>query len=116
MTEAVEPGDWPELRTVVGSGWRWRYGAGTLASRAGAAELLAAPLQPCIRDVWHDHVLFVGDDVSGLVDFGAMQPDSVAADIARLLGSLAGDDRQAWTIGLAAYESVQRAYRNPNVR
>lgn len=52
-------------------------------------------------------MLFVGDDVSGLIDFGAMQPDSVAADIARLLGSLAGDDRQAWTTGLAAYESVR---------
>ena len=51
-------------------------------------------LQPCIRDIWHDNVLFTGDQVSGLVDFGAMEFDNVAADVARLLASLASDDAQ----------------------
>ena len=68
---------------------------------------LRVALAPCIRDIWHDHVLFVGDQVSGLVDFGAMQPDNVATDIARLLGSLVGDDILAWELGLTAYESVR---------
>lgn len=45
-------------------------------------------LQPCIRDIWHDHVLFDGDRVTGLIDFGAMQIDTPATDIARLVGSL----------------------------
>ena len=65
------------------------------------------PLQPCLRDIWHDHVLFTGDEVSGLVDFGAMRIDSVAGDIARLLGSLIGDDTAHWQLGLAAYVAIR---------
>ena len=42
------------------------------------------PQQPCICDIWHDNVLFVGNEVSGLVDFGAMRVDNVAIDVARL--------------------------------
>lgn len=64
-------------------------------------------LQPCLGDVWSDHVLFDGDEATGIVDLGAMRVDSVAVDIARLLGSLAPDDRAAWNAGLAAYEVVR---------
>lgn len=67
----------------------------------------AAPVSPCIRDIWHDHVLFQGPRVSGLIDFGAMRPDNVATDVARLLGSLVGDDAAGWRAGLAAYEAVR---------
>jgi Ser/Thr protein kinase RdoA (MazF antagonist) len=45
-------------------------------------------IQPCIRDIWHDNVLFTGDQVTGIVDFGAMEFDTPACDVARLLGSL----------------------------
>jgi homoserine kinase type II len=65
-------------------------------------------VQACIRDIWHDHVLFSGDDVTGLVDFGAMRIDTPATDVARLLGSLAGNDANFWTAGLAAYDRVRR--------
>lgn len=73
-----------------------------------AASELTAPLQPCIRDIWHDHVLFVGERVSGLIDFGAMRIETVAADVARLAGSLCGDNSQAWLRALTAYEQVRR--------
>lgn len=63
--------------------------------------------QPCIRDIWHDHVLFDGNEVSGIIDFGAMQTDHVACDISRLLGSLVGGDRDRWAQGLTAYQSVR---------
>jgi len=63
-------------------------------------------LQACLGDVWHDHVLFSGEQVTGLVDFGSMRLDTVAGDIARLLGSLVLDDHVGWQIGLAAYEEV----------
>jgi homoserine kinase type II len=71
------------------------------------AGKLPVPLQPCIRDIWHDHVLFTGDEVTGLIDFGAMRPECVATDIARLLGSLLLDDADGWRLGLASYQEVR---------
>ena len=70
-------------------------------------EGLSVPLQPCIRDLWHDHLLFQGDELSGIVDFGAMATDSVTCDLSRLLGSLFGDDSAAWQRGIGHYESVR---------
>lgn len=45
-------------------------------------------LQPVIRDLWHDHLLFTDEKLTGLVDYGAMQMDRVECDWARCLGSL----------------------------
>jgi homoserine kinase type II len=72
-----------------------------------AAKSIRVPLQPCIRDVWHDHVLFDGEQVSGLIDFGALKVESVAGDVARLLDSMSGDDLAAWQSGLAAYQAIR---------
>ena len=65
------------------------------------------PISPCIRDIWHDHVLYTEDQVTGIIDFGAMREDNVSGDIARLLGSLVKDDSDAWARGLAAYQTVR---------
>ncbi len=64
-------------------------------------------LQPCVCDLWHDHVFFTGSEVTGLIDFGSVKVDHVAVDLARLLGSLIGSDSERWKIALAAYESLQ---------
>ncbi len=72
-----------------------------------ALSTLDVPIQSCIRDVWEQHLLFSGDEVTGLVDFGAARPDTVVVDIVRLLGSLAINDQQLWKIGLQAYESLR---------
>ena len=66
-----------------------------------------SPVQPCLRDVWHDHLLFEGDRLTGLVDYGAVKADHVATDLARLLGSLVGDDPEGWERGLRAYRRVR---------
>lgn len=71
------------------------------------AAVIAVPLQTCLRDVWHDHILFTGDEVSGIVDYGAVGWDSVATDVARLAGSLARDDADAWRTCLAAYQQIR---------
>jgi homoserine kinase type II len=65
------------------------------------------PLQPCLCDVWHDHLLFEGDRLTGLIDYGAAKVDHPAADVARMLGSLVPDDPSAWQVGLGAYRSIQ---------
>ena len=68
------------------------------------ATRMSVMLQPCLRDVWHDHVLFTGDQTTGLVDFGAMREETVVGDVARLLASLVRGDRSAWRAGLEAYQ------------
>ncbi len=65
------------------------------------------PLQPCLCDVWHDHVLFEGDRVSGIIDYGAMKVDQGAVDLARMLGSLAEDNVELRVAGLGAYAKVR---------
>ena len=65
------------------------------------------PLQPCLCDVWHDHVLFDENYVTGIVDYGAMKIDHPAVDVARQLGSLVEDDAAGWAAGLAAYREVR---------
>ena len=64
-------------------------------------------LHACLCDVWHDHVLFTGDQVTGVIDYGAVKVDNAAVDLARMLGSLVGDDETAWQAALAAYRSVR---------
>ncbi len=102
--------DWD---TLLASGWapKFEFGEsndiGSLAKNAwvqlptmlGKIPRLLEPyagqkfiLHPCICDIWHDHILFEEDSVSGIIDYGSMRIDSPAADLARLLGSLAGND------------------------
>jgi Ser/Thr protein kinase RdoA (MazF antagonist) len=64
-------------------------------------------LQPCLRDIWHDHVLFSGDEATGLIDFGALRDECVVGDVARLLGSLVRNDQAAWQFGLSAYQDLR---------
>jgi Ser/Thr protein kinase RdoA (MazF antagonist) len=99
---------WPELAergpALIQA---FRIAAPQTGALLDQAAVWIVPIRPCIRDIHRQHVLFTADQVTGIVDFGAMQPDHVAADIARLLGSLAFDETQLWQAGLQAYEQVQ---------
>jgi Ser/Thr protein kinase RdoA (MazF antagonist) len=64
-------------------------------------------LHPCLCDIWHDHVLFEGDTVTGLIDFGSIKEDHVSVDLARLLGSLCGNDAALRAAGFDAYRRVR---------
>ncbi len=78
-----------------------------LRREAAAVAGLTTALVPCIRDVWEAHVFFQGDQVVGLIDFTAMGLDTVAADLARLLGSMSRPEHPHWAAGLAAYEALR---------
>ncbi|NIP84469.1 MAG: phosphotransferase [Planctomycetales bacterium] len=108
LVASLGGGTWPELeplaeRIVA----RFQAAGGALSARLQAAAEVAVPQQPCIRDVWDRHVLFQDDVVTGLIDFGAMQIDTVSTDIARLLGSLAADNPGDWQAGLDAYQQLR---------
>jgi homoserine kinase type II len=64
-------------------------------------------LQACLRDARPDHFLFEGERVTGLIDFGAMDLDTVACDLARLLTEWLGRDRELRAEALDAYGSVR---------
>jgi homoserine kinase type II len=51
--------------------------------------------------------LYTGDQVTGIIDFGAMNIDTPATDVARLLGNLARDRVREWRVGLEAYSSIR---------
>ena len=108
LTASVEPGRWPEIDNAVSRILDlFPRSSGRVLKMLSDAVGLGVALQPCIRDVWYDHLLFEGDVVTGLIDFGSMQPDNVACDVARLLGSMAVNDRESWQVGLDAYQSVR---------
>lgn len=73
-------------------------------------QTTTVPLQFVLRDVWSDHILFTGDCVTGIIDFGAARIDEPATDVARLLGSLEPHDASRWLLGWEAYHAA-----NPHV-
>jgi homoserine kinase type II len=82
--------------------------AGTEAmARLAAVESQALALQPVLRDVWSDHVLFADGTVTGIIDWHAAGIETPVTDIARLLGSWP-DEPPVGRSFLDAYRSVRR--------
>lgn len=90
-------------------------GDGFLRRLAGATPPTCV-LQPVLRDVWHEHILFDagGDDVAAIIDLHAAAIDTPATDLARLTGSWGGSvgpgllslfDR--WPEAFNAYRAVR---------
>ncbi len=66
-------------------------GGGQAVARVAEWESRSVVMQPVLRDVWSDHVLFVGDQVAGVIDWHAAGIDTPATDVARLVGGWAVD-------------------------
>ncbi len=107
LRQSIQPGIWPELADRAHRICELVRSAGPIAAGLllRAADVVTR-MQPCMGDVWRDHVLFEGNRVSGLIDFGSMRVDNAAADVARLLGSMAEDDEGLWAAGLESYEAA----------
>ena len=69
------------------------------------ASEVRVTLHPVLRDIWSDHVLFQGEQVSGIIDFGTVRMDEPAADLARMLGSLHPFEEE---VRLGAIEAYNR--------
>lgn len=95
------------LRPIVERAWRVLPSAVERVPQRLQRWLRSQPrLQPCVGDPWHDHLLFDGDRLTGLIDYGAVKVDHVAADLSRMLGSLVGNDASGWQVGLQAYRRL----------
>ncbi len=92
-------------RIVVGKGVAY---ANQLAGRLEPMTREVFPVQPVIRDVWHDHLLFTGDVLTGIIDFGAMQIDNVALDLSRVLGSLVSHQPDRWQMAMDFYSKYRQ--------
>ena len=81
--------------------------APAIRARLELATRASFDLQVVLRDVRPDHFLFEGDRLTGLVDFGAMGVDTIATDLARLLGETVGSSVEQRQVALAAYEILR---------
>lgn len=108
LAQSISNTTWPELAPLAREFLIAlpRIIPNAIAKLAPLADV-PLPLQPAIRDIWHDHVLFDGNRVTGLIDFGALQIETPSGDIARLLGSLVGDDADGWREGIATYAAIR---------
>lgn len=79
----------------------------TIRKELGRAVETPVTLQPSMRDVRSDHLLFTGDRLTGLVDFGALAIESPASDLARLLADWFEPDDPGRSTALSAYEQVR---------
>jgi Ser/Thr protein kinase RdoA (MazF antagonist) len=92
-------------------------GGEMLLARVAALRSRSSMLQPVLRDVWCDHVLFAdeqSDSVTAIVDLHAAGIDTPATDLARLAGSWAvpaGSERMSlfdrWPEAIAGYDRVR---------
>jgi Ser/Thr protein kinase RdoA (MazF antagonist) len=90
---------------------RWRLMAESAAPRlideVRRAACRIVSLQPCLRDARPEHFLFVDDRLTGLVDYGAMDRENVAADLSRLCSEWFDVDRAPRSAAFAAYTAVR---------
>jgi homoserine kinase type II len=92
-------------------------GGNAFLARVASIQPHSCVLQPAIRDVWYDHVLFAeqtSDAVTAIIDLHAAAIDTPATDLARLVGSWtapAGRERMSlvdrWPEAIAAYDRVR---------
>jgi Ser/Thr protein kinase RdoA (MazF antagonist) len=96
------------LRSLTERSWSLLHVWAEWVPRAlGGWEDRILALQPCLCDIWHDHVLFQGNTVAGIIDYGGLKVDHVAVDLARLLGSMVGEDGALRAAGLRAYKLLR---------
>jgi homoserine kinase type II len=79
-----------------------------------AVQRLAEEPQTCfwiIRDLWREHFLFMGNRLSGIIDFGAARIDWPIFDLVRALGTMMIDLDPRWKMAIDCYNMSTLAPR-----
>ena len=66
-----------------------------LLENLSTCTTMRLPLQPVVRDLWRPHLLFEGNDATGIIDLSSAASDHFVTDFARLFRSWYGDDHTA---------------------
>lgn len=85
----------------------FRYGRTRIRDLLHQVRETEVRLHPCLRDIWHDHLLFRGDELTGLIDPSACRMENVTTDLTRLISSLVGDNRSEWDFALNEYQKLR---------
>ena len=108
IIDATSRRNWPELESRVRAVEPFfRRLAPGVAKDVEHAIDHQVPLQPCARDLRRDHLLFSGDQLTGLVDFGATRWDYAVGDVARLIGSLIADQPRLRQMAIDSYCEIR---------
>jgi Ser/Thr protein kinase RdoA (MazF antagonist) len=86
---------------------QFRYQAHALRQQLELVRSVPVLQIPIFGDIWSDHVLFNNDEVSAILDFGAMKVESPCLDIARLFGSYADYSAEALRRGISYYSEFR---------
>ena len=78
-----------------------------IATELQLATRLSVPLFPSLRDLWHDHLLFTGEQLSAVIDPAHCRTESAPSDLSRLLGSLFPLEKNSWDRALEFYTSLR---------
>lgn len=104
-TESIDPSLRGPLTTIVDLLLRAPQSQiASLRTRLNEFATMELPLHPVVRDLRAEHLLFTDDQLTGLVDFDAMQMDSVAYDLSRLTSSMRLSESQLH-LALATYHA-----------
>lgn len=106
-TASIDPALREPLTTLVDLLYRVPQSQiASLRSRLSEFSTMDLPLHPVVRDLRAEHLLFTGDQLTGLVDFDAMQMDSVAYDLSRLTSSMRLNENQLH-LALSTYHAAR---------
>jgi Ser/Thr protein kinase RdoA (MazF antagonist) len=115
MTSEVTAGFLPSLKSLLLRAADLARSTAPSAIRSLESwEAVTFRVQPCIRDLRSEHVLFTEAAVTGIVDYGAMAEDHPAVDLARLLGDYSAENEALFNVGLESYRSAGGEIDTPN--
>ena len=86
---------------------QFRFHGGAIRQQLQAVRHRPDLQFPILGDIWSEHVLFTGDQVTGVIDFDAIKVDRFHLDLARLLGSYEDYSPGSLQSGMEEYSAIR---------